>query len=83
LCGTIEVEDLRKKARRYLHNAEDDCIAMTRLRKPAPVLVGVDGEKWQSIALQVRDLVAQKIPIPLACHIPGCFNCLPIPQASA
>ena len=51
---TISVRDLQKKVRECVNAAQGDRIIITRRGKPAAVLVGVEGEDWETVVLETN-----------------------------
>ena len=51
---TISVRDLQKKVRESVDAAQSDRIVITRQGKPAAVLVGVEGEDWETVVLETN-----------------------------
>ncbi len=49
---TITVRDLQKKIKPCLDEAQVDRLVITRRGKPAAVLIGVEGEDWETVILQ-------------------------------
>ena len=49
---TVTVRDLQKSVRECVDTAQEDRVVITRHGKPAAVLVGVEGEEWETIVLQ-------------------------------
>ena len=49
---TVTVRDLQKSVRECVDIAQEDRVVITRRGKPAAVLVGVEGEEWESVVLQ-------------------------------
>lgn len=49
---TVSVRDLQKKVRECVDDAQDDRVVITRRGKPAAVLVGVEGNDWETVLLQ-------------------------------
>ena len=49
---TVSVRDLQKKVRDCVDAAQEDRVVITRHGKPAAVLVGIEGEDWETVALQ-------------------------------
>jgi prevent-host-death family protein len=49
---TVTVRDLQKKVRECVDDAQDDRVVITRRGKPAAVLVGVEGNDWETVLLQ-------------------------------
>jgi len=49
---TVTVRDLQKSVRECVDIAQEDRVIITRHGKPAAVLVGVEGEEWESVVLQ-------------------------------
>jgi prevent-host-death family protein len=49
---TITVRDLQKKIKPCLDEAQIDRLVITRRGKPAAVLIGVEGEDWETVILE-------------------------------
>ena len=49
---TVTVRDLQKSVRECVDTAQEDRVVITRHGKPAAVLVGVEGEEWESVVVQ-------------------------------
>ena len=49
---TISVRDLQRNIRESVDEAQRDRVVITRNGKPAAVLVGVEGEDWETVVLQ-------------------------------
>ncbi|MFQ5801644.1 MAG: type II toxin-antitoxin system Phd/YefM family antitoxin [Candidatus Methylomirabilales bacterium] len=49
---TVTVRDLQKKIKEYIDEAQGDRVIITRHGKPAAVLVGVEGEDWETVVLE-------------------------------
>jgi len=49
---TITVRDLQKKVKECIDNAQEDRLVITRHGKPAAVLIGVEGEDWDSVVVE-------------------------------
>ncbi len=49
---TVTVRDLQKSVRECVDIAQQDRVVITRHGKPAAVLVGIEGEEWESVVLQ-------------------------------
>ena len=49
---TVSVRELQKKVKQCVDDAQSDRVVITRRGKPAAVLVGVEGEDWDSVVLQ-------------------------------
>ncbi len=49
---TVTVRDLQKKVKEYIDEAQEDRVIITRRGKPAAVLVGVEGEDWETVILE-------------------------------
>ncbi len=49
---TITIRDLQKKLRKCVDDAQKDRVVVTRRGKPAAVLVGVEGEDWDTVVLE-------------------------------
>jgi prevent-host-death family protein len=50
---TVTVRDLQKRARQCVDDAQRDRVVVTRHGKPAAVLVGVEGDDWDTVVLQI------------------------------
>ena len=48
---TVTVRDLQKKVKEYIDEAQEDRVIITR-GKPAAVLVGVEGDDWETVILE-------------------------------
>ena len=51
---TITIRDLQKKLKESVDAAQSDRIVVTRRGKPAAVLVGVEGEDWETVVLETN-----------------------------
>lgn len=49
---TVTVRDLQKKIKECLDEAQGDRMVITRRGKPAAVLVGVEGQDWETVILE-------------------------------
>ncbi len=49
---TFTVRDLQKKIRECIDEAQRDRVIITRRGKPAAVLVGVEGDDWETVVLE-------------------------------
>lgn len=49
---TVTVRDLQKKVKEYIDVAQEDRVIITRRGKPAAVLVGVEGDDWETVILE-------------------------------
>jgi len=49
---TVTVRDLQKKVKEYIDEAQEDRVIITRRGKPAAVLVGVEGDDWETVILE-------------------------------
>ena len=49
---TISVRDLQKKVRESVTASQKDRVIVTRNGKPAALLVGVEGQDWESVVLE-------------------------------
>ena len=49
---TVSVRDLQKKVKECMDEAQGDRVIVTRHGKPAAILLGVEGEDWESVILQ-------------------------------
>lgn len=49
---TVSVRDLQKKVKECVDEAQEDRVVVTRHGKPAAILLGVEGEDWETVLLQ-------------------------------
>ncbi|PWB80771.1 MAG: prevent-host-death protein [Candidatus Methylomirabilota bacterium] len=49
---TIAARELQKKIKPCLDDAQEDRVIITRRGKPAAVLIGVEGEDWETVILE-------------------------------
>jgi len=49
---TVSVRDLQKSVRENVDAAQSDRVVITRHGKPAALLIGVEGEDWETVILQ-------------------------------
>lgn len=49
---TVTVRDLQKKIKECIDEAQGDRVVITRRGKPAAVLVGVEGDDWETVILE-------------------------------
>ena len=49
---TVPVRELQKKIRECIDEAQGDRVVITRHGKPAALLIGVEGEDWETIILE-------------------------------
>jgi prevent-host-death family protein len=49
---TISVRDLQKSIKEAVDSSQRDRVVVTRRGKPAAVLVGVEGQDWESVVLE-------------------------------
>ena len=49
---TVSVRDLQKRLRECIDAAQEERVVVTRYGKPAVILLGVDGQDWESLMLQ-------------------------------
>ena len=49
---TVTVRDLQKKVKECVDSAQEDRVVISRNGKPAAVLIGVEGEDWDSVVLE-------------------------------
>ncbi len=49
---TVTVRDLQKTVKACLDEAQGDRVVITRRGKPAAVLIGVEGEDWETVVLE-------------------------------
>ncbi len=50
---TVTVRDLQKTVKACLDEAQGDRVVITRRGKPAAVLIGVEGEDWETVVLEI------------------------------
>ena len=50
---TVSVRDLQKKVRECVDVAQGERVVVTRRGHPAAILVGVEGQDWEDIALRL------------------------------
>jgi prevent-host-death family protein len=48
---TVTVRDLQKRVKECVDGAQEDRLVITRHGKPAAVMVGVEGEDWDTVVL--------------------------------
>ena len=49
---TIAVRELQKKIKETINASQKDRVIITRNGKPAAILIGVDGQEWESVVLE-------------------------------
>lgn len=49
---TVAVRELQKKIKACLDEAQEDRVVITRRGKPTAVLIGVEGEDWETVILE-------------------------------
>ena len=49
---TVSVRDLQKAIKKCVDAAQDERIVVTRNGKPAALLVGLEGQDWETVLLQ-------------------------------
>ena len=49
---TVTVRDLQKSVKKTVDSAQDDRVVVTRRGQPAAVLVGVEGQDWETVVLE-------------------------------
>jgi len=49
---SVTVRDLQKSVRECVDIAQDDRVVITRHGKPAALLVGIEGDEWETVVLQ-------------------------------
>jgi prevent-host-death family protein len=49
---TVTVRHLQKRVKECVDGAQEDRLVITRHGKPAAVIVGVEGEDWDTVVLQ-------------------------------
>jgi len=49
---TVTVRDLQKKVKACVDDAQQERVVITRHGKPAAVLLGVEGQDWDTVVLQ-------------------------------
>lgn len=51
---TINVRDLQKRVRESVDASQRERVVVTRHGRPAAVLIGVEGQDWEDLILQMR-----------------------------
>jgi prevent-host-death family protein len=51
---TVSVRDLQKKIRECVEESQTDRVVITRHGRPTAVLVGVEGQDWESVVLETN-----------------------------
>jgi prevent-host-death family protein len=51
---TVSVRDLQKHVKESLDAAQAGKVVITRKGKPAAILIGVEGEDWETVVLQTN-----------------------------
>ena len=51
---TISVRDLQKEIRKSVDEAQKDRVVVTRNGKPAALLIGIEGQDWESVVIQAN-----------------------------
>jgi len=49
---TINVRDLQKKVKECIDTAQGERVVITRRGRPAAIMIGVEGEDWETVVLQ-------------------------------
>lgn len=49
---TINVRNLQKKIRESVDQAQKDRVVVTRNGRPAAIIIGVEGQDWESVVRQ-------------------------------
>lgn len=49
---TVPVRELQKKIKECIDEAQGDRVVITRHGKPAALLIGVEGEDWETVILE-------------------------------
>lgn len=49
---TVSVRDLQKHVKESMDAAQADKVVITRKGQPAAILIGVEGEDWETVVLQ-------------------------------
>ncbi len=49
---TVTVRDLQKSVKKAVDSAQEDRVVVTRHGQPAAVLVGVEGQDWETVVLE-------------------------------
>ncbi len=52
---TVSVRDLQKKIRDCVEASQTERVVITRHGRPAAILVGVEGEEWESVVLETNE----------------------------
>ena len=61
---TVTVRDLQKRVKECVDEAQEDRVVVTRRGKPAAVLVGVEGQDWDSVVLQTDPTFWKRVLMP-------------------
>ena len=51
---SISVRDLQKAIKRCVEASQEERVVVTRNGKPTAVIIGVEGQDWETIALQTN-----------------------------
>jgi prevent-host-death family protein len=51
---TVNVRELQKRIKEYVSASQKDRVVLTRHGKPSAVLVGVEGEDWETVVLETN-----------------------------
>ena len=51
---TVNVRELQRNVKEYLTASQKDRVVLTRHGKPTAVLVGVEGEDWETVVLETN-----------------------------
>ncbi len=51
---TVNVRELQKKIKEYIDVSQKDRVVLTRHGRPSAVLVGVEGEDWETVVLETN-----------------------------
>ena len=51
---TVNVRELQKKMKEYIDVSQKDRVVLTRHGRPSAVLVGVEGEDWETVLLETN-----------------------------
>jgi prevent-host-death family protein len=51
---TVNVRDLQKKIKEFVDASQKDRVVLTRHGKPSAILVGVEGEDWETVVQETN-----------------------------
>jgi len=52
---TVTVRNLQRTVRQCVQTSQRDRVVVTRRGQPAAVIVGVDGQDWETVALETSE----------------------------